>query len=395
MGWGLPKKALSDLALRRIKPPAIGQVDIFDKGYPGFALRVSYGGGMSWVYFYRIGGRLRRKSLGTYPAVSLAEARQLWRDAKHEVSLGRDPAWGGTSDLNFESVAREWLKRDQADKRSYREIVRIVEKELLPAWGHRSIRDIRRHDILLLSDAITDRGAVIMARRVMAYVHRLFRWAKSRDLIDSNPAADLPKPGRETARDRVLSDPELVEVWKIAEKLGWPYGDAVRLLILTGARRAEISELQWSEIHGDTIKLSSARTKNASPHHIPLSAQALSVLSQIPRVAGSEFVFGLPLRSGAWANAKLKFNTLDIPHWRIHDLRRTVATGLQKLGINLQVIEAVLGHTSGSRSGVVGVYQRHSFDAEKRAALEAWGAHVMGLVEARGPAKALPIHGIV
>jgi integrase len=376
----MPKRALSDLTVKRVKPPAKGQVDIFDAGYPGFALRVSYGGGKSWVYFYRIGGRLRRRSLGTYPAVTLQEARQLWRDAKHEVSLGRDPAWQRAFDLNFESVAREWLKRDQADKRSLKEVMRIVEKELIPAWGQRSIQDIRRHDILVLSDQIADRGATTMARRVMAYVHRLFRWAKSRDLIEANPAADLPKPGRETARDRVLTDSELVAVWNAAVELGWPSGDAVRLLILTGARRAEISELKWSEIHGNTIKLSGARTKNAEPHDIPLSEAALSVLAQIPRVVGSEFVFVNPLRSGAWSNAKLKLSAANVPQWRIHDLRRTVATGLQKLGVNLQTIEAVLGHASGSRSGVVGVYQRHSFDAEKRAALEAWGAYVMAIL---------------
>jgi integrase len=376
----LPKKSLSDLAVKRIKPPAKGQVDVFDMGYPGFALRVSYGGGKSWVYFYRIGGRLRRRSLGTYPAVTLAEARQLWREAKHEVALGRDPAWRRPSDLNFESVAREWLKRDQAEKRSLKEITRIVEKELIPAWGQCSIRDIRRHDILVLSDTIADRGALTMARRVMAYVHRLFRWAKGRDLIEANPASDLPRPGSEKKRDRVLSDAELAAVWNAAVEIGWPYGDVVRLLILTGARRAEISELKWSEIHGDIIKLSGARTKNAQPHDIPLSSQAQLVLSQIPLIAGSEFVFGKPLRSGAWSNAKLKFSAVDVPHWRIHDLRRTVATGLQKLSVNLQTIEAVLGHTSGSRSGVVGVYQRHSFDAEKRAALEAWSQHVASLI---------------
>jgi integrase len=374
----MPKRPLSDLAVKRVKPPQKGQVDIFDAGYPGFALRVSYGGGKSWVYFYRIGGRLRRRSLGTYPAVTLAEARQLWREAKHEVSLGRDPAWRRTSDLNFESVAREWLKRDQADKRSLKEVTRIVEKELIPAWGQRSIRDIRRHDILVLSDAIADRGALTMARRVMAYVHRLFRWAKSHDLIEANPASDLPKPGSETKRDRVLSDAELAAVWKAAVEIGWPYGDVVRLLILTGARRAEISELRWSEIHGDTIKLSGARTKNAQTHDIPLSPQALLVLSQIPRIAGSEFVFGKPLRSGAWSNAKLKFSAADVPHWRIHDLRHTASTGMNELGTEPHIVEAVLGHTV---KGVAGVYNRAKYEAAKRAALDAWGVHVMALVQ--------------
>jgi integrase len=374
----MPKRALSDLIVKRAKPPTNGQVDIFDAGYPGFALRVSYGGGKSWVYFYRIGGRLRRRSLGTYPAVTLAEARQLWRDAKHQVSLGRDPGWQRASDLNFESVAREWLKRDQADKRSLKEVTRIVEKELIPEWGQRSIRDIRRHDILVLSDRIADRGATTMARRVMAYVHRLFRWAKSRDLIESNPATDLPKPGREVARDRVLTDAELAAVWKAAVEIGWPYGPAAQLLILTGARRAEIAELKWSEIHGNTIKLSGARTKNAEPHDMPLSEQALDVLSRMPRIAGSEYVFGKPLRSGAWSNAKIKFSAAKIQPWRIHDLRRTASTGMNELGTEPHIVEAVLGHTI---KGVAGVYNRAKYEAAKRAALEAWGAHVMALVQ--------------
>jgi integrase len=377
--------------VRRIKPPATGQVDIFDQGYPGFALRVSYGGGKSWVYFYRLGNRLRRKSLGTYPAITLAEARELWRQAKHEVALGRDPAWRDSSGSNFETVAREWLKRDQSQNKSVAEVTRIVEKELLPAWRHRSITNIHRHDILVLVDSIADRGSVTMARRVAAYVHRLFRWAVGRGIIESNPAADLPKPGREMKRDRVLTDDELAAVWKNAEALGWPYGDAIRLLILTGARRSEISDLQWAEVDGSAVKLTGARTKNGEPHKIPLSAPAQLVFSQIPRIAGSEFVFGKPLSGGAWSQAKLKFSDADIPHWRIHDLRRTVATGLQRLGFNLQVIEAVLAHTSGSRSGVVGVYQRHSFDAEKAAALDAWGAHVIALVEGRRPGVVLPI----
>ena len=374
----MPKRALSDLNVKRAKPPTNGQVDIFDAGYPGFALRVSYGGGKSWVYFYRIGGRLRRRSLGAYPAVTLAEARQLWRDAKHQVSLGRDPGWQRASDLNFESVAREWLKRDQADKRSLKEVTRIVEKELIPEWGQRSIRDIRRHDILVLSDRIADRGATTMARRVMAYVHRLFRWAKSRDLIESNPATDLPKPGREVARDRVLTDAELAAVWKAAVEIGWPYGPAAQLLILTGARRAEIAELKWSEIHGNTIKLSGARTKNAEPHDMPLSEQALDVLSRMPRIAGSEYVFGKPLRSGAWSNAKIKFSAAKIQPWRIHDLRRTVSTGMNELGTEPHIVEAVLGHTV---KGVAGVYNRAKYEAAKRAALKAWGAHVMALVQ--------------
>ena len=195
--------------------------------------------------------------------------------------------------------------------------------------------------------------------------------------------AHLPKAGAETKRDRVLSDGELAAVWQAASKLGWPFGHAVRLLILTGARREEIGGLCWTEVNGETIKLSGERTKNGEPHNIPLSPQATAVLQRVPRIANSERVFSTNGKTSisGWSRAKRQLDDIsEVADWRTHDLRRTVATGLQKLGVSLQVIEAVLGHTSGSRSGVVGVYQRHSFDAEKRAALDAWGNHVTELV---------------
>ena len=390
----MPRRVLTAASIDRLKPPASGQIEHFDKGFPGLALRISYGGGKSFVYFYRIGGKLRRMTLGTYPAISLAEAREAWRSARQDVAAGRDPASSrkrrGSQANDFESVAREWLKRDQGKNRSLAEVTRVVERELLPEWGHRAVSDITRRDIRDLLDGVTDRGAPIMALRVQAYVHRFFRWCVGRDIIEANPAVDLPKAASETKRNRVLSDEELVAVWNAAGKLGWPFGDAVRLLILTGARREEIGQLKWVEINGDLIALEGARTKNAEPHTIPLSLAAGIILTRVPCVAGSERVFttnGKTSVSG-WSRAKGNLDALSgVKDWRVHDLRRTVATGLQKLGINLQVIEAVLGHTSGSRSGVVGVYQRHSFDVEKRASLEAWGAHIMALVEGRKPGK--------
>ena len=379
------RRALTAASVDRIKPPASGQEEHFDKGFPGLALRISYGGGKSFVFFYRTGGKLRRLTLGTYPAISLAQARQAWRDARQDVAAGKDPAKVRKREeagSDFESVVRDWLKRDQAKNKSVGEVQRVVERVLLPAWGHRAVKDITRRDLRDLIDGIADRGSPVMALRVHAYVHRFFRWCVGRDIIEANPATDLPKPASETRRDRVLGDAELIAVWNAAGKIGWPFGDAVRLLILTGARREEIGQLKWSEIKGDLIALEAARTKNAVPQTIPLSLPAITVLQHVPRIADSKHVFttnGKTSVSG-WSRAKARLDELSgVSDWRIHDLRRTVATGLQKLGVNLQTIEAVLGHASGSRSGVVGVYQRHSFDAEKRAALDAWGAKVEAL----------------
>jgi integrase len=175
-------------------------------------------------------------------------------------------------------------------------------------------------------------------------------------------------------------------VWNAAKKLGWPYGPAFQLLILTGARREEIGRLRWCEIVDGAIALDGDRTKNGEPHKIPLSTAAGTVIAQLPRIAGSEFVFTfsghVPL--SGWSQAKRRLDDLGtVRNWVTHDLRRTCATGLQKLGTPLQVTEAILGHTAGSRGGIIGVYQRHDYANEKRAALEAWGAHVLALVEGR------------
>ena len=140
------------------------------------------------------------------------------------------------------------------------------------------LSEITRRDIRDLIDGIADREAPIMALRVHAYVHRFFGWCVGRDIVEANPATDLPKVSGETRRDRVLSDEELIAVWEAAGKIGWPFGDAIRLVILTGARREEIGQLKWSEIRGDLIALKGARTKNAEPHNIPLSLAASILL---------------------------------------------------------------------------------------------------------------------
>ena len=225
----MPKKALTAASVERIKPPTEGQVELFDKGYPGLALRISYGGRKTWSTFYRLNGKLHRISLGTYPAMGLAEAREAWRQSRQDVAKGIDP--GLTHRLekpatSFTAVAEEWLRRDQSGNKSIAAMTRIVDREWLPAWGNRPIEEIGRRDILDLIDSIVDRGAVIMARRVQARLHRLFRWCVGRGIIAVNPAADLPKPGSETRRDRVLSDDEIVQVWNGTATLAFPFGPA-------------------------------------------------------------------------------------------------------------------------------------------------------------------------
>ena len=389
----MPKLALTDAALKRLKAPPKGQLDYFDRGYPGFALRVSYGGSKSFGYFYRYGGKLRRITLGTYPAMTLGNAREAWRKAREEVAAKRDPARARaheTGATDFAGVFAEWLRRDQAENRSLPRIKRFFEQDVLPAWGTRQVAEIARRDALDVIDAVADRGAIVRARRLQAHLHRLFVWAVGRGIVAINPVANLPKRGSETARRRVLTNEELAQVWRAAETLGGPFGNAFCLLILTGARRAEIGKLRWSEIVDEAIHLPSERTKNSEPHIIPLSSAAKAVLDRVPCIVGGDFVFTFDGKKpiAAWSRAKDRIDELDpLAPWVIHDIRRSVATGLQKLKVPVTVTKAVLGHVGGSRSGIVAVYQKHDYFDEKRSALEAWGAHVMALVEDHKPGK--------
>ena len=393
----MPRMKFTDAAIQRLKRPPAGQVDHFDVSYPALALRVSASGVRSWVYFGRVHGKIKRATLGRYPDLTLSQARRKAGETADAMRQGVDPAAAKRAARtaprdSFEAVCDDWLKRDQSGNRSFAEVRRTIERDVKPLWRDRPIGSIRRRDVLELIDGVADRGAVTVARHVHAYLHRMFRWCVGRGIVDSNPVADLPKPGAAVRRDRVLTDAELRAVWIATETIGRQFGPALRLLVLTGARRDEVGELRWSEIHGDRIELKGERTKNGEPHTIPISPQAQALLASILRKDKSEFVFTTTGRTAVsgWSKAKTlldnaiaEANAKRLDPWRFHDLRRTVATGMQRMGVALQVVEAILGHVGGSRAGIVGVYQRHKFDDEKRAALEAWAQHVAAFAKGR------------
>ena len=261
---------------------------------------------------------------------------------------------------DFATISREWLTRDQAQRRSYAAVERIVIKELLPNWGTRRIDEIGPRDILDLIDQIVDRGHVTMARRVQAYVHRIFKWSKGRHIIEVNPAADLPKPGAEVRRDRVLTEGELKSVWLATNQIGWPYGNVVKLLIFTGARREEIGTPRWSEVGDNHRDKRVPGLKIGEPHEIPLSAEAGAILAASPRIADSELVFTSSNRLTSWPRTKQRLDEIaKVSGWRIHDLRRTVSTGMNELGVEPHIVEAVLGHTVKGVAGVVEEIAQH------------------------------------
>ena len=380
-------RVLTAAAVERLKPPAQGQQDHFDKGYPGFAVRTSYAGAKTFVHVYRLHGKLHRRTLGRWPSTSLSAAREAWRQDRETLAKGDDPrrSNGSADSDTFSAVTTAWLQRDQGANRRVAEVRRILTRDAMPILGDRRLGTISRRDALGLIDAVADRGAPAAARKLHAHLHRLFRWAVGRGIIERNPLAEAPKPAAPAARDRVLEDREITAVWAASETIGWPHGPIVRLLILSGARREEIGGLRWSEIVADEIKLAGSRTKNGEPHVIPLSDHAAEIIRTLPRIGTSDFVFTTTgtthVSSWSWAKREIdraasQINGAPLAAWRLHDLRRTVATNLQRLGARLEVIETVLGHSSGSRAGIVGVYQRYGFESETRATLAEWAKHL-------------------
>jgi integrase len=407
-------KALTAAMVERLKP---GQArrEIADGLLGGLYLIVQPSGAKSWAVRYRLHGRPAKFTIGAYPAFDLAAARSEAREALQQVARGGDPARqrderrrAEAADDDFASVAHRFIERAQRPhNRSWLETARLlglkpssdddkrlvaIKGGLVDRWGRRKLADIRRSDIIDWMDSIVDRGTPYIANRTFSHLRCMLNWAISRDLIQMNPCLGI-KPQPEKSRDRVLTDDELRAVWKAAGDLGWPHGAIVHLLILTGARREEIAALRWSEIKSDQIELDGARTKNDQPHIIPLSAPAIEIIKNLHKVKGSPFVFtvtGVTSVSG-FVRAKEKLDQLSgVKDWRVHDLRRTCATGLQRLGVRLEVTEACLGHTSGSRAGIVGIYQRHDWADEKRAALDAWARHVVELIEGK-PANVLSL----
>jgi integrase len=276
------------------------------------------------------------------------------------------------------------------------EDLKVIPGGLAERWRDRPVADIDGHDIFTLIEDVRHRGIPGRARRAEgttdalaqvfhARLSALFSWLQSRRRIETNPVAGVGAPDGPAARDRVLSDSEVSALWRASDEAGEPFGAVFKLLLLTGCRLNEVAQMRWAELSEDgaTLHLPAERVKNKRAHDVPLSALARRVIAGAARIASSPFVFTVTGRApvSGFGKAKKRLDAaMDVAPWRTHDIRRTVASGLQRLGIPLPVTEKILNHVSGSFSGIVGVYQRHDFEAERRAALERWAAHLEGMI---------------
>lgn len=402
---------LTDAKIKGLKPPAKGQAEFPDAVVPGLRIRVGSSGAKTFILRKRAGGRVRNFTIDRYHErrFTLADARKRARELLSDIEAGAEPSARGRRRRGETPGTVKALFADyemaKAGLRTIGETKRIFNKYVIPEIGGRLADSITRADVTRLVDGI---GAPTMARAVAAQLSAFYSWALPRlDRLEANPCRDAWKPPKAPARDRTLSDEELRALWKAAAEEAAPFGPGVRLLLLTLQRREEVfsADCEEFDLESATWAIPATRAKNGLAHIVPLSAAAAAELKPLigDRRVGKVFPArgngdrGASGFSKAWARIREAVeNELARPleRFTMHDLRRTGATGMQRLGVRLEVTEAVLNHVSGSRSGIVGVYQRHHFTDEKRHALDAWAAELERIVAERSkPSNVVAING--
>ena len=376
---------------------------LWDDGIKGFGAKITKSGAVSYILQFRMGGRearTRRCTIGSHgspwtPTTAREEALRLSR----LIGQGVDPVEVEKQrrreavDLAFDNYA-ERFERACVGRGWKLLVARSLRIHSMPVLKSKPLPKITRADIVAVFDRMPG-NQVANRRNVFAVLRRLFRWAVSRGDIDRSPMEGMETPPAVKARDRWLSDEELAMVWKHAPQTHTCFGPIVRLLIVTGQRREEVSSLAWEELDQAERMwiLPGDRAKNGEPNRVPLNSLAVSVLEAVagkPNWPRRGKVFATSTGGGftGYHKGKEKLDRLiaedggeAIQPWRLHDLRRTLATGFQRLGVRFEVTEAVLNHVGGSRAGVAGIYQRHDWKAEKREAINLWNDHVAAALE--------------
>jgi integrase len=403
----MARARLTELGVSKLAPPASGRIEIFDSTLPSFGVRLTSSGTRSFFVMTRVRGTLRRVTLGSHPAIRLADARRLAREAMAMARLGNDPsaskrAARRPAERPVERVIQDYIARAQKarGRRAWREVERSLSRELAP-WQGRPIESITRADVLELLDAIVDRGSPAMANLLLRHLKHFMGWCLERGLIEASPAAGIRAPAEMRSRDRVLTEPELAAVWAACGTLGWPFGPLVRLLILTGQRRNEVAWMRWRDVdlQQNVWTLPRELTKSDRAHVVPLSDPAKEIIAGLPRLA--ELVFPAnregsshPVSGFSRAKARLDAEMLrllrkhatgqgqeptkvELKPWRLHDLRRTAASGMARLGAPPHVIGHALNHVPAASLGQLGaIYVRHDYGRETRQVLTAWASDV-------------------
>lgn len=384
---------------------------VWDTEVRGFGLRVMPSGRKSYVVEYRLGagGRQapkRRFTIGQHGSPWTPDsARKRAIEILADVIKGKDPVAerqeirrtrDETVGYYVEAFIERYAKKEQ---KSWRETERTLQREFVPRLGRKKPKDVTRREIADCIDGVADR-APVMAHRTFAYVRRFFAWCVEQGFLETSPCVGMKPPSAGKARERVLNDEELTAIWRGVETLPFLWTAVFKLLILTGQRKNEVIGMEWSEVDLDAglWKIPGRRTKNGRAHEVPLTPLMVEIIRSLPRIEGSPFVFTTTGKKPMAGQSRIKQaldatieraespkvgiedNSASIPHWTVHDIRRTAATGMARLGVPPHVADALLNHKGGVVSGVAAVYIRYGYLDERRAALETWEAHVVSLL---------------
>jgi integrase len=419
--------------------------EIPDGGCPGLYIIVQPSGHKSWALRFRRPGDRRPaklvlgsvhaktdRSLDPDPVIgghlTLASARRLVAELKHQIAQGKDPAAAHLAEKRrtfatdaFGSAARDFIDQHaRKQTRRWREQARLlglrpteegfeaIDGGLCDRWRGRPLSEIGEDEVFRLIDEARSRGVPGLGRRagpseararaLHSALSSMFGWLMEKRRVKINPLAALKRPAAPRARDRVLNAVEVRKFWSAADAVGEPFGAVLKLLLLTGCRLNEVGGMRSSELSDDATvwSLPSARTKNRRSHIVPLPPLARDILAGVRRMPNERgFIFTTNGRTpvSGWSKIKKRADLAmgPVAPWRIHDLRRTAATGMAEIGIPPHIVEAALNHISGARASVAGTYNRAQYSTEKKAALERWADHVLGLISGTLPTAA-PLH---
>jgi integrase len=410
----MPTKRLTDQFVERLPPPSRGRVEYFDAAFPALSLRVSEHGHKAWSIFYRVNGnpRLRRYKLGIYPHIKPAKARLLAIEVLDQVRSGIDPGalrrqarQDVVPDIGtVDALVRDYLRQHveaNCSAGTYRITRRMLEVDILKPWRGRALSSITKRDVIALVDRIAER-APVHANRVLARINATFAWAVDKDRIPVSPSVGVKPPTKEKSRDRWLNDQEIIWFWQACDQLGDPFDGLFKTLLLTAQRSAETASMEWSELDLDSglWVIPRHKAKSDRTHEVQLASVVVELLRAQPRLGPYVFTgkTGRPVTGFPHGKARLDAamaaiaGDAKVEEFNTHDLRRTAASGMARLGIRAEVVDRILNHSSGTIRGVAAVYNRYEFADERRAALAAWASYVTGLLSP-APGNVVLLHG--
>jgi integrase len=369
---------ITDAWLRKLKPP-VEREDFRDRGTRGLQLRSSPSGVKTFSFVFRLGSKMGRATLGRYPDVDLKFARTKADEFRKLVSQGIDPRSEKRTkrrlqEMTVELMVHEFIQTYAKPKNSsWKQAESNLRLYLSNFYGTQPISEVTRADIHQILDDLIARGKQTAANRALAHIRKFFGWLVERGYLNHSPADHIKPRHKESERDRVLSDAEIKAIWNAAEAMSGPYSAWLKLLLLCGQRRVETASMRRSQIIDGSWHLSATDTKNKQPHIIPLPNQAQRLVDQLIEKEDNFLI-----KSGrngdrpvnGFSKAKLQMDRLSgVENWKFHDLRRTVATNLTKLGIDRLILQKIINH---SERGVTQIYDRYSYMDEKREALQKW-----------------------